>query len=235
MQVPHDPLQTGRRHSVALCRLLPSLPRRAPRKGMGAPSKGARTVTAHTPGGAMSRIPLSTSFPPSLRLCGHPRHYEAISAIVQPSPALWRPVLTRHHHADACATRALPHRKTLEQAWAHPRFAYRRRPSTDAGQGTPQSRSSTSTGVVTPSAEAGIHRQSTTSAKICKDNYHTRHTVRQYATTVDIIMQHDCSCLPLAYKRRRQTPTAGHNANTRTCLLRSITPNFRYWHLPQSY
>jgi hypothetical protein len=54
-----------------------------------------------------------------------------------------------------------------------------------------------------PPTEVGTPHQPTLSAKIHKDNRHTRHVVRQYAAIVRNTMSHACSCLPLAYKRRR--------------------------------
>jgi hypothetical protein len=144
---------------------------------------------------------ISGTVQPSPTLCGHHRRCAA-------TPTLWHPELTRHHHASAYATRVLrpPLQRDPRTSMGAPSIVVRTMTGTDADQDTPRSHPPTSTRIAMPPAEAGIRHQSSTRAKICKDNRHTRHIVRQYATTVHNIMQHNCTCLSLACKRRRHMP-----------------------------
>jgi hypothetical protein len=75
---------------------------------------------------------------------------------------------------------------------------------------TPQSYSPTSTGAAMMPAEGEARHQPMPGARICEDDGHARRIVRQYATSVHFIMRHTCNYLPLAYKRRRKTPSRGH-------------------------
>jgi hypothetical protein len=101
--------------TVPLVPVLP--PRRTPRKAMGHPPKGVRATTRRT-GGVVARNALSSSYPLSLALFGHPRCCGAISGAVEP-----------------CVDRTSPRRllcdqsfslsKTLDPAWVHPRVSVR--------------------------------------------------------------------------------------------------------------
>jgi hypothetical protein len=131
--------------SLALCRYRAALCRQAgvilwhcaansSPPSTASPSKGhGRTLEertggdqAYASGGAAAQITWSTSSPPSLTLCGHLWCCGSITGAMQPSASLWRPVLTRRHHAGAYAARALLSGETLEQAQVHPRSVHRR-------------------------------------------------------------------------------------------------------------
>jgi hypothetical protein len=81
VQVLRGPMRTCQRHSIELCRQLPSYShRRAPRKGMGEPSKGVRAATKR-----MHRAGPWHGLHGAC-LLHHPRHYAAISGTMQPPP-----------------------------------------------------------------------------------------------------------------------------------------------------
>jgi hypothetical protein len=50
----------------------------------------------------------SASPPSPSALCGHPRRCATIPGTAAPSPALWGPGTTRHHHTRCCAPYGLP-------------------------------------------------------------------------------------------------------------------------------
>jgi hypothetical protein len=172
-------------------------PRRAPRKGMGHPQR----AYGRRPGAQLGRC----------RDAGCAEHVlSVISDLVRPSPTLLCTVLMGHHHVDSCATKALlstrpsiQHGRTLEPV-------YGRQPNTNTGQGYPRSHPCTSTRAATSPAKAGIHHLAT------PENESSRTTVTPQALHADtttlykIPCNTSVSCLPLAYKRRRQPPSYGH-------------------------
>jgi hypothetical protein len=119
--------------------------------------------------------------PPSPRaLCGLPRRCATISSTTTPSPALWEPGTTRHHHTCHCTSSGLPSAAPSNQ---HTDGNQRgRRPRSH-----PRSRSWAGTGLATTLA----------GSEICQDN-HQLHDALHHTTTHSLkTVRHDYKPPPL--------------------------------------
>jgi hypothetical protein len=88
---------------------------------------------------------------PTPALCGHPRRFAPISGTAAPSPALWEPDTTRHHHPRRCtSTGLLPATPSNQRTDGDPS---RRRP-----HGHPRSRSRASRRFTMTLAGGEIHQ-----------------------------------------------------------------------------
>jgi hypothetical protein len=75
--------------------------RRNPRKGYG-------HLPAPTQNSVVTSDERSASPPSPSAQCGHPRRCATIPGTAAPSPVLWEPGTTRHHHTRCCAPYGLP-------------------------------------------------------------------------------------------------------------------------------
>jgi hypothetical protein len=149
----------------------------------------------------------SASPPSPSALCGHPRYCATIPGTAAPSPALWEPETTRHHHDRCCASTGLPSAA----------------PSSQRTDGDQTGSSHTATLEAT-FGEVQDSPQRTAGARF------VRRTIKSAAlyTIPPCVALELCGTivnrLPLAYKRRRQPP--GCRGTTDNCSLAC----FRFHH-----
>jgi hypothetical protein len=77
--------------------------------------RGTDAYLAPTLDNAATSNQWSASPPSPLALCGHPRRCVTIPGTAAPSPALWEPRTTRHHHTRCCTSYGLPSAAPLSQ------------------------------------------------------------------------------------------------------------------------
>jgi hypothetical protein len=191
-------------NSMALCCPLPYGLHIAPsKKDSGTLERGTDAYPTPALDNAMTLDQKSVSPPSPPALCGHPRHCVTIPGTAAPSPTLWEPGTTRHRHDRRCASTGLPSAA----------------PSSQCTDGNQTGSSHTATLEAAPERVQGSPRRPT-GARFVRTTINSTvlYTIPPYASLelCDTIVNR----LPLAYKRRRRSPSRGRGRTDSGTLAR---------------